>query len=329
MSPRRQRAAMVAMDIAHRGGFSLQAACEFYQKHHGVQSHVRISEAAHEMLEQMEKQGRRPKTISSMKSTLDSFAAWGDQQLCDVSKNDVLDYVLEGDHAVTTRLHQHARLRRFFNWAVRRNYLTINPAESIHRGEDIGEVDARDIHALTADEVERIMFTALKHDRGMIPFLTLAIFCGIRPGELLGGGGKSPLSWDHVCFDEDRSVVKVTAQSSKTNERRHVTISPNAEAWLRLGGELPFNKNHRKRRDKNALLAKVELSPDVFRHTFASMHLRLHNNAVQLKEEMGHSESSQTLRNHYLDGEVTLADARKFWELTPGQSHPQLIQSVA
>lgn len=319
-----------AFELAKTHGFNIREAAEYYQRFVEENQPVRLSTAIKEMLGQMKKMGRRRKTINALRSTLNSFCSMNnDKFVGEVSRQDILDYIFTGQVGTATHLHRHSRIRRFLNWAKRRKFIKVNPCLDIYRDEDIGELEAREIHSLNANEVEQLFNAALKHDKGLIPFLTLATFCGIRPGEITGEGGKPPITWENIIFDEDHALVRVPSKSSKTKETRHVAIAPNAVAWLKLGGELGHIKNLRKRRVLNALEANVQLSQDVLRHTFGTMHYRLHRDAALLKEEMGHSENSKTLKNHYLSGEITLSVARKFWEITPDPSHSALIQSAA
>ena len=66
-----------------------------------------------------------------------------------------------------------------------------------------------------------------------------------------------------------------------------------------------------------ATKAGVEWQNDIMRHTFATMHCRMYRQPERLKLEMGHSENSRTLYNHYRSGRVKLIDAKRFWTLMP------------
>jgi len=57
--------------------------------------------------------------------------------------------------------------------------------------------------------------------------------------------------------------------------------------------------------------------PDVMRHSFASYHLALFQNAPRTSLELGHTEP-ETLYNHYRNL-ATEADARAYFSLTPSK----------
>jgi hypothetical protein len=59
---------------------------------------------------------------------------------------------------------------------------------------------------------------------------------------------------------------------------------------------------------------KFELSPDVLRHTFASMHVGKFHSVGQAALESGNSET--IIRNNYLNV-VSEAEAKAFWQIMP------------
>ncbi len=81
----------------------------------------------------------------------------------------------------------------------------------------------RRIRTIPIEQVSRMLNHALEHDLGLLPFLTLGFFCGVRPeNELM------KLEWS----DLKQGEIVVRPEVSKTNRRRFVDISPNAQAWL-------------------------------------------------------------------------------------------------
>ena len=98
----------------------------------------------------------------------------------------------------------------FFSWCIREFFLLENPVKSIvlpkHK-----EVM---ICIFTPSEVERLMCTAQKHDPGMITYLALGIFAGIRPDEIMR------LEWKDIRPDG----ILVECRKSKTRQRRFVKV---------------------------------------------------------------------------------------------------------
>ena len=80
------------------------------------------------------------------------------------------------------------------------------------------------------------MRTAQKYDPGMIPYLSLGIFAGIRPDEIMR------LEWKDIRPDG----ILVEGRKSKTRQRRVVKVTDNLRAWLIPKGDLPpINKRKR------------------------------------------------------------------------------------
>ena len=314
LNQRDRQAAVLAITESHKHSFNLMEAVQFYIQHHNSTEDILASVAVEEMMES--RKGYRKTTERRLRGTCEAFAAYEDLPMREYTRADIMEFCQLGELEASSRHGNHTRLGTFFNWAMRRGYVSANPCQKIKKKADLGVVPPRSITFFKYDEVERLMNTALETDPGMIPYLTLAIFCGIRPHELSGTEDKPPVTWDDILIDEDIAEVNVPSTSSKTREPRQIELNDNALEWLRLGGDLP-PKNIRNRRDAIARKADVKWSEDIMRHTFASYHCRMFRSPERLKLEMGHSENSKTLENHYRSGRCTLKDARKFWTLVP------------
>tara|TARA_R100001126_G_scaffold73058_1_gene42704 strand:- start:1027 stop:2214 length:1188 start_codon:yes stop_codon:yes gene_type:complete len=314
LNQRDRQAAVLAITESHKYSFNLMEAVQFYIQHHSDKPDILASVAVEEQL--ASRKGYRKSTERTLRGTLRAFAAYEDLPLRQYTRDDIMEFCQAGELSTSSRHGNLTRLGTFFNWAMRRGYVFSNPCKKIKKKADLGVVPPRSITFFKYDEVERLMNTALETDPGMIPYLTLAIFCGIRPHELSGADGKQPVTWDDILIDEDIAEVNVPSTSSKTREPRQIELNDNALEWLKLGGDLP-PRNIRDRRNAIARKADVKWSEDIMRHTFASYHCRMFRSPERLKLEMGHSENSKTLENHYRSGRCTLKDARKFWTLVP------------
>lgn len=191
----------------------------------------------------------------------------------------------------------------------------------------------------TVEQIERLFATALtKMETGLdrdddhrkpmpvyrrlLGFLALATFAGIRPFELV--------RLEVSAIDLKAGHVPLDAKVTKTNDRRIVDLSPNCVRWLRLWrAEFP-NYTHVAPPSWDRLMKKLraaaKLRPwphDVLRHCFASYFHARHGDKTKLQNQMGHSQSEDTLDKHYravrgADGRpVTKAQALKFWKIAP------------
>jgi len=170
---------------------------------------------------------------------------------------------------------------------------------------------------------------ALKNDLELLPFLTMAFFCGIRPdGEL------QKLEWGDIDLTD--RIVTIRPEVSKTHRRRFPEISENAVAWLeayrRRGGRtdgriVPFSPSvlRKKRRAnwKAAAGEKVRWIQQGARHTYCSCWLATHGDINKLVLQSGH-DSVDTMWRSYHKG-VKKEQAQKFWTIQPKTSLKNVI----
>jgi integrase len=172
---------------------------------------------------------------------------------------------------------------------------------------------------------------AFENDLGLLPFLILGFFAGIRPD-----GEFQKLEWLNVKFPEATIVIR--PEVSKTNRRRFVDLSPNATEWIeafrRQGGKLegrisPFytasvpgtpareleNSRHQgmaqTRHASHVLLELAGGSKDV----------------NKLVLQSGHN-SIDTMWRHYHKGAPEV-EAKKFWAIMPSSTANNVVRMIA
>ena len=193
-----------------------------------------------------------------------------------------------------------AKIGPFFTWCIRENYCENNPCKAVKRPQSDDSPPA----IFTPSEAQKLLLTALKTDPGMIPYLAIGLFAGVRPLET------QRLSRADIS---DR-YIEIKAAKAKTRKRRLVSISPNLKEWLALGGDLPLS-NKRKRLARVVQIAGLNWKPDIMRHSFASYHLAMHTSADKTALELGHRDSKM-LFAHYREL-VTQEAAQSYWAIRP------------
>lgn len=203
----------------------------------------------------------------------------------------------------------------FFNWcsAAPRKWIAGNP---------VGEVEKRKIahkqpKTLSAAQCAELMeFVRDYEDGRFILYFALALFAGVRPSAR--GGEVVKL----IAQNEERKLVRldlgvitIPPDLSKTGRVRQITIQPNLKVWLQLALSrhswvVPPNLEKYTARVR----AKFKLTPDVLRHTFATMHVGKFRSVGGAALESGNSEG--VIRNNYLNV-VSEAEACLFWETVP------------
>jgi site-specific recombinase XerC len=194
----------------------------------------------------------------------------------------------------------------FFTWCIRRNWLKKNPCaalEKSHRDEKLPEfmqvsaVQAIFNHASIAIQAE----------------LAIAFFAGLRSAEI------DRMTWAEVRED----YLVVSSAMAKRRKQRFVEISANLRAWLNLLN--PGKPQERickglkldRQRDKARALraAGARWPHNAARHSFATYHLALHQDAARTSLMLGHH-SQDMLFRHYR-GLTTREEAEKYFAILP------------
>jgi integrase len=149
-------------------------------------------------------------------------------------------------------------------------------------------------------------------DGKLVAYYALCLFAGIRPDILRGEMSKLTAKDIHL----DTGVIHIEPEVSKVNMKRMVTIQPNLAAWLRA---YPVDDQHplivpEMLKHKKIIGKKFNLSPDILRHTFISMHVAKFRSMGDTALQAGNSES--IIRRYYLDIKNP-AEAERFFSLLP------------
>lgn len=203
--------------------------------------------------------------------------------------------------AVRTRRGYLKDLRTLFEWTIRRQWLSRNPANFVELPQG-GQERAIQVH--TPEEVGAVLRTAYQEDPDVGRHLAVRYFAGLRSAEAHRIREGALLL--------ENGFLEVSAAHSKTRSRRLVTLQPALLAFLGIGGELrPMSPN----RIRGVVLKSgVDWPHNVTRHSFVSYHLGQFGSASKTAVEAGHSEAM--LFRHYR-ALVTPSAAAAFWALRP------------
>lgn len=161
----------------------------------------------------------------------------------------------------------------------------------------------------------------------LVPYFALCTFAGIRPAVPHGEAWKlgKLASLDRV-IDLQNGVIRIGPAVAKTKDLRQITIQPNLRAWLE---RYPLKKYPIVIPNLQALVTdvrkKFELSHDVLRHTFISMHVAKFKSLGSTALEAGNSE--RIIKKHYLNS-VTEAEAEAFWAICPARLESAVCDSA-
>lgn len=259
------------------------------------------------MLEDAERNDRRDRTVSELKSRLDMFTEdFPDRRLSEITVEEIEEWINDEDWSPRTRINYLTKISQLFNYGLRHRWVDANIVDRIERP--------------TAEDKEPGIFTVeqasdlLQHASsfGLLPYFAIGLFAGLRAAEL------QRLDWSAVSLAEQSIVVG--AQVAKKKSRRVVEICPALKAWLervpKKAGPLVDEKSFRESLEKLRQAAGIADWPhNALRHSFASYHLAAYGDAMKTATLLGHKDPG-AVHNHY-KALVVQSTALKFWELRP------------
>jgi integrase len=305
-----QRGDVLAALRALSGRGTLTGAVDFFLKHAAPESARSVAEIIAELLAAVRASGRRPRTVAELKWRLEVFGKrFGAVPIMSVTPRDIEAWIAERTAGAgpVTRDNERRGLFRLFAFAVKRNYAERNPVASLERT-TIDASATPSIH--TPDEVQKVLAAVATHAPRMIPYYAIGYFAGLRPENELRG-----LHWTDIDFKS--GLVHVRPETAKKRRERYVDLAPNLAAWLaphrKESGPITYTHYSFKKVRKSC---GVKWSPDVMRHTFATMHFAANNDAPRTAAQLGHSGNPGVLFNHYR--RLIRPDvAEAFWKLMP------------
>ena len=258
-------------------------------------------------VELREAEGKSRAHVADLKCRLLRFArAHKGRLAASITTADINAWLLGIKCASQTRKNHRCAIHNLFSFCVSRGYAASNPVTQAARV----KVPPAPIGILSVSEAHRLLL-ACRQD--ILPAVAVGLFAGLRREEI------ARLDWKEI--DLDRGYIEVKAAKSKTARRRLVEISPNLRTWLapyrQLAGPVsPTHATYRRHVATAAQAGGIQKWPhNAARHSFASYHLALHQDAAATALQLGHTES-RTLFEHYREL-VHPEDAKAFWQITP------------
>lgn len=197
-------------------------------------------------------------------------------------------------------------LSAFFSWAVKSGYAVANPIDGIEKS----KVARPKRSVLDIERTVAILAMCEYSLPSAIPYVTVGLFAGIRPNEIL------KLRRD----DLKNGYIYLGPDVAKTSSERTVPIRDNLAAWLDKypisdgvfsGASITLTRTLRR------LFGAVGIGDrkDIFRHSYASYAYELTGDAAKVAAELGHTDTSMLFR-HYR-GLVPPGSGKRFFSITP------------
>jgi len=209
----------------------------------------------------------------------------------------------------TTKNSHLRHLRALYSFAMKKGYVTIDPFASVPFVKD--KADKITDKVLPVDDAKTLLQFALDRGRkAACASMSLIFFCGIRVEEV------TRVSWENIDLDSEKPTVDL--KQGKNGKRRVNAIPENAVHWLRAchcNSGLVAPSNYTKAMQRLRRVAKVPYKQNAARHSFASYHIALWEDATKTAIMLGHPNAA-LLYSTYRQ-QVKQSDAERYWNIIP------------
>lgn len=280
---------------------------------------VTVNEVADMVLKEMERVGRRQRSIYAYRHLLKTQfgLTFGDRQIATVTGDEIKDWLSSLPIAANTSRVYHTQIKTLFNAAKDRQFISKNPADFKKV-----ESEGKEPEVFNVDQIKALMKSAVSISPEMVPLVALNVFAGIRP-EAEG----CRATWENIKVNPRTGKLGIFIgfdDSKNELSRRFIPFQPNLVAWVErykpanaAGRMLSYQSYHNRMQLCKKAAGLTKWPQDVLRHTFASMHMAAFNDEQLTAAELGHRESVKMLKGKYLNVHVTKVEAAAFWAIYP------------
>jgi integrase len=289
-------------------GWTLPAAVDFVEKHGKIASvpKMPLGIVADEFFTAKAAAGLRPRYFKTLRASINRFLLNRRQKLIgEITPAEIQEYISRNGWVPSTMRSYLVDVRTLFGFAMKRKYVTENPAMAV----DMPRVDENPPGIVTPAQARAILDACIDHAPDILPVVVLTLFGGLRRSEA------EQLEWAEIGAE----FVEVKAAKAKTRQRRLIPISPQLRGWLdcarNVGGKLPaVNYADKLKLVLEKTKLRAEWPQNGLRHSFASYHFAKYHNENETAQRMGNS--PQMIFAHYREM-VRPADADAFFAILP------------
>src|SRR2546422_652683 len=191
-------------------GASIEQAVAFFLERR-PKTELTLTAAVNECLVSKRAAGCRPRYLEQFENVLRSFEAGrGEQLVSRIEPREIEGWLNGNGWAAATRRSYRIDLQTLFAWCHQRGAVAENPCDSVPRV----LLEDKPPGILSVEQCRKLLTTVHANDRGLLPYVVIGLFCGVRPCEIVQS------SWQDVR----RGFVHVAAHVAKDRRRRLVKI---------------------------------------------------------------------------------------------------------
>ena len=270
---------------------------------------ITVAQVCKAFLESQVARDLRPQSVRTSRLEAERLTAkYGPREIRLIPETELREWVktITKDVAAATGNRHIRYLSGIWTFAKKRRWVDENPFDGIERPRETPKMPSY----MPASMVERVLRLLEAQEPALVLPVALGFFAGIRPTEILRMVPED--------IKPDQGIITIRPEAAKIRSARHVRIQPNLLTWLmkyrRLDKICPEYYSFRRR--LRSVLDGILWTPDVARHTFATMHLAAFEDAAKTAFEMGHTRGVTLLYTNYR-GLATREEALSFWALKP------------
>lgn len=260
-----------------------------------------FSAICRDCIEAKKESGVRKNSLAALKCAAASLTeSLSDKSVESITPSDIDKWLASHkEWTPKTKLNNYKFASSIFRWCVLRRILTYNPCSGVLPP----IVQFKGVSILTVDQIRKLLEACQKHDPGLIGFVALVLFAGLRVAESVR------------CAPSNiaNGVIDLGGSQTKLNLRRCIKISTQLAAWLAVPGVEIGGKRIGQRMKALQSVSGVTIPKNALRHSFCSYHLELIGADATARAA---NNSPQMLFKHYA-ATVTAADAQAFAGILP------------
>ena len=300
---------------------AVRVAIEQFKKSR-VQTEITLENAIRIYLKAKELENCKPRYLRAMTMELEALSkAFPGKKVSEISADMIEGFLTVRQIHPTTWNNWRRDLRTFFNFAAgpRHRWVAQNPAEQV----TFKKVDLDDVEILELQDVQKLLKAASNHetpnyagkvDKGrQVPWLVLGLFGGLRRDEA------DATCWEDIDWDANSLKVRAT-KTTRSLRSRYLHMQPVMANWLKLykkeSGRIGTGTSARRNDlQKLSLATGLDLSKNLYRHSFGSYHYQAYKDIGETMAEMGHT-NAKTFAGYY-NRSIPKLRALAYWELQP------------
>lgn len=296
----------------------MEAVRKYLKERERVISSASLEECMTKYMSSVVSRGLSQAHITPVRSRLAKFKAAMPPNLTDITVEKANEY-LNGIENLTTRSNERVVLSRFFTWC-RDNDILPRGVDHVIEMTDVPKKKWKEPEIISPRDMARVLWAAKGIYPEIIVPLALGGFAGMRRAEIERLNPKD--------IDMVQGLITLSADVTKTNQRRILVISDTLQAWLEdyLSYSQSFNDASYKYKVLRCIRHVNATWPvNGLRHSYVSYRVQADKDVNAVAHECGHS--VDVLQRHYRCL-CTPKEAEAWFNILPETTNFETTQGV-